>query len=173
MSEVKPKTGRRIKRSDDATFIRFVEELGWLLESYGDVDFSALPNFIRQQQELRNRSTHLRSLSSQSDIASTLVGVLPSFFMDRKIFPSNVDLVEFAEQALGIETPRWQKKSKNELIGHIVCHANEAPPAKLRSLSKAIEDLVEDEGERRKNLERQRKSGRSWNEVIQDLVRNS
>lgn len=169
MTEQDPKIRRRVRKSDDSTLTRFVEELGWLLDSYKDVDFSALPQFMERQRNLRNRSAHLKSLSKESDLASTLVGVLPSFFMDQRIFPSNVDLVEFAEDALGISTPRWQKKSKNELIGHIVCHANEAPFEKLDYLSRAIEDLVDDHGQRSK-IEKQRKLGLSWNEVIQQLV---
>lgn len=173
MTEATSNGKRRTKRADEATLARFIEELGWLLETFDDVDFAALPKFVRHERDLRNRAVHLRSLSQQSDLTSTLVGVLPSFFMDRRMFPSNVDLVEFAEDALGISTPRWQKKSKNELIGHIVCHANEAPPRKLQQLSKAIEDLVEEEGERRIAIEKQRKQGLSWNEVIQNLVRDA
>jgi hypothetical protein len=172
MNDQATKSRRRSKKTDEATLSRFVEELGWLLESYNDIDFSALPAFIQHQRSIRNRSAHLRSLSRESDLTATLVGVLPSFFMDQRVFPSNIDLVEFAEDALGIRTPRWQKKSKNELIGHIVCHANEAPQSKLESLSRAIEDLV-DEGGRRSQIEEQRKSGLSWNEVIQQLVARS
>lgn len=163
---------RRSKRNDEAALVRFVEELGWLLESYEDVDLSALPTFIRSQRELRNRTAHLRSLSNQSDLANTLVGVLPTFFMDRRLFPMNEDLVEFADQALGIDTPRWQKKSKNELIGHIVCHANQAPLHKLEQITNAIEGLVDEGSDDRRKIEKQRKSGLSWNEVIQGLVYN-
>lgn len=161
---------RRLRRTDDATLIRFVEELGWLLEAYKDVDFSTLPKIMHVQRENRNRSAHLRSLSNQSDLATTLVGVLPTFFMDRKLFPQNEDLVEFAEQALGISMPRWDKKSKNELIGHIVCHTNKAPQKKLDTITRAIEDLVDENSDTRRRIEDQRRSGISWNEVIQSLI---
>jgi hypothetical protein len=172
MNEVSPRPKRPARRSDPKVLSRFVEELAWFLSSYDDVDFKALADFATEQREIRNRSVHLASRVSKSDTTVMLVGILPSLFMDVALFPSNEDLVDFARYALGIDTPRWSKKSKNELIGHIVCHANLAPTSKVNRLLTALEGLVDEHGSVRKKVKDQRRLGLSWNEVIQNLVQD-
>jgi hypothetical protein len=90
--------------------------------------------------------------------------------MDEELFAGNEDIVEFAKHALNIEIPRWHKKSKYELIGHVVCNANLLNDTRLQKLSQAIEKIQDARGRERDLIQIQRKSGLSWNEVIQNML---
>ena len=161
---------RASKRSDPRTLSRFVEELSWLLSSYDELDFKALGELSVSYSEMaRHPSRSLRSVRSKT--AQGLVGVLPSFFLDIELFPTNEDIVEFSQMALGIGIPRWQKESKNELIGHIVCHTDGASPDRLSRVMAALDEASNERGTARRKLASERKSGRNWNEVIQSLLR--
>jgi hypothetical protein len=170
-----PKQSRRPgKRSEPRTLAKFVEELSWLLSSYEDLDFRALGNLgadlIRPQRAATNIQTHSINRKPTTHL---LVGTLPSLLTDESLFPSNEDIVEFSTMTLGITIPRWQKKSKYELIGHIVCHTDLADQEKIFSLVQVLNSLLSDKGETKRNLAEQRQSGLSWNEVIQRLLKNS
>lgn len=173
MSEPRSSRPRRpTKRSDPKVIGRFVEELSWLLSSYEDLDLEALRRFGFEASSLSRRSSNLVSNSDRSQTTIMLVGVLPSLFVDVRLFPSNEDIVEFGKATMDISIPRWEKKSKYELIGHIVCHADRAPVGKLTHLVSALEGLADDRSSVRARVESQRRSGLSWNEVIQGLVRD-
>lgn len=49
-----------------------------------------------------------------------LIGFLPSALIDRTKFPSNSDVVRLANQSLGLQMPRWEKKKRDELIGTLI-----------------------------------------------------
>lgn len=167
-----PRTSKRPgKRSEPKTLFRFIEELSWLLSSYEDLDFRALgalsENLALSQRTVQNLRNHTLGRPQTTQM---LVGILPSLLIDEKLFPQNEDIIEFSGLALGITIPRWHKKSKFELIGHIVCSAEKADLRKLQQLVRILEDITDEKGETRKVMEAQRKSGLSWNEVIQRLL---
>lgn len=163
---------RPAKRSEPRTLFKFVEELSWLLSSYDDLDFKALGNLTeeisrsqRATANIRNHSSHTRTPTSQ-----LLVGTLPGLLKDESLFPTNEDIVEFSFMTLDISITRWQKRSKYELIGHIVCHADAASQEKLDRLVRILNSIMSDKGETKRDLQEQRRSGLSWNEVIQKLL---
>lgn len=170
MASEPPKSRRSGKRADPRTLSRFVEELSWLLSSYEELDFKALGELSANFASLA-RHTSVVSRSARPATVQVLVGVLPSFFMDMELFPTNEDLVEFSQVALGLSLPRWQKKSKFELIGQIVCHIDQASPERLSRVVSAFEEALDERGTARRRLTSERKSGRSWNEVIQTMLR--
>lgn len=162
---------RSAKRSDPKTLFRFIEELSWLLSSYEGTDFKSLRKLSDEYMNsvsLRNSLSH-RSTSGREDV---LVGVIPGLLVDEALFPTNEDIAEFASSLLDISIPRWSKKSKYELIGHIVCHTHLAPPVRRRKLAEALESLVADRDILTRRIATQRREGASWNEVIQSLVAN-
>ena len=168
-SEEAPQRRKAQKTQDSRRLFNFIEELSWLLSSYENLDFKALANISKEFQhavELRNSLAH-RSGSRGED---GLVGVLPGLLVDDRLFPSNEDIAEFASSLLSIEIPRWSKKSKYELIGHIVCHAHLAPPLRRRKLAEAMQALVLDRDLIMKRIATDRKAGASWNEIIQTLL---
>jgi hypothetical protein len=148
---------------------RFVEELSWLLSSYADLDFRSLGQLSAELVDA-NRSRNFLVHSDRRPAVRMLVGVLPGVLVDEKLFPTNEDIAEFAQSTLEMSIPRWSKKSRYELIGHVVCHTEQAPPWKLSSLLTALDRLADEKSTARALVEKQRKSGASWNEVIQTLI---
>lgn len=167
MAESTRKSAR--KRSDPRELARFIEELSWLLKSFDGIDYGALAD-VSQDFELIVRSS--KPIGSERQVNSTtrlLVGLLPGFFMDIALFPSNEDIVEFSQAALGLQITRWQKKSRYEIVGQIVCHTNEASPSRVRTLSGLIEEMQDRRTNVRRVIEVTRSEGRSWSEVIERL----
>lgn len=161
-----PTKNTRKKRSDPRELSRFIEELSWFLKSFEDIDYNALSDFGREMEFFHSSSQRLRKKVRGGRNAVVLVGILPDFLMDTTLFPSNEGIVEFAEAALGLPINRWQKKSRYEIIGQIVCHTNDASPNKVRVLSELIEDMQDNKTSLRKAIETNREQGHSWSEVI-------
>lgn len=163
-------SGRRpTKRTDPRAMARFIEELSWLLTSYADLDFRALGQVgseIIHNTRQRNFLTH----GDRNPSIRHLVGALPGVLVDERLFPSNEMIVEFAQETLEMTIPRWSKKSRYELIGHVVCNTDQAPPWKVESLVAALDRLIAAKGTARTKIEKQIRSGASWNEVIQGLI---
>jgi hypothetical protein len=98
-----------------------------------------------------------------------LIGVLPRLFQDTKIFPSNEDIAEFAQTVLRVPVTRYEKRSKYELIGLIVCQTNELDEEKLSNLVKALSVITRSDEKLKKVVEARRSGGLSWNEAIQQI----
>lgn len=173
MTSESPRPKREKKRSDPKTLARFVEELSWLLSSYEELDFKALGNMSADLVSFSRSSSELLSRSQRPPTVRLLVGILPNFLTDEDLFPSNEDIVEFAQTALDITITRWQKRSRYELIGNIVVHINEASRAKIERLMAVLELALDEKSITRQKMTSDRRSGRSWNEVIQSLLRDA
>lgn len=166
-----PKLKRASKRSDPRALTKFLQELSWLLNSYSDLDFKALESLgtsVATPSLAPTKRQKSNNLPKKPNV-HTLVGVLPGLLVDERLFPTNEDIAEFAEGTLGVSILRWQKKSKFELIGHIVCTANTLNDKAISSLVEALSQLT-GEDRTRKIVEDQRQSGASWNEVIQGIL---
>lgn len=166
----KPTSTQTPRRTDAKALARFMQELSWLLTSYSHLDFKALEGLAKAATAEPVKRTPARR-SAKTDV-KTLVGILPGLFVDEALFPTNEDISEFALSALSISIPRWQKKSRYELIGHIVCTANTLQGAKLSSLVAALSKEAGD-GAAKTKIEDQRQRGLSWNEVIQNLLQDA
>lgn len=162
-----PRSTKPARRSDPRTLRRFVEELSWVLSSFEDLDFKALGLLANEPTASLSPKSRVKVRSTET---ITFLGRLPALFMDDKLFAGNEDIVEFARHALNIEIPRWHKKSKYELIGHVVCNANLLNNQRLKKLSVAIEKIQDEKGSTRDMVQIQRQSGLSWNEVIQQML---
>lgn len=165
------RTKKPAKKSDPRTLRRFVEELSWLLTTFEDLDYRALGNFAAES--VATKSPSLGGSRNRRNEQTTLLGQLPSLFMDEDLFPGNEDIAEFAKHGLGIEIPRWHKKSKYELIGHVVCNANLLDSRRLKQLVAAVGKLQDSKSQTRSLVQSQRRSGLSWNEVIQYMLNAS
>ena len=152
-------------------FINFFEELSWFLESNKDVNFKKASKFLR---EYRNFVVHGAIISGTSNSAYDLIGVLPSLLKDNEIFQSNAQLVQFAEEVLALSIPRWEKKSRNEIIGLIVCEVEDVNKERLDTLTKWVANILKHKTQVREMQSRAKTSGNlfSWNETIQKLVGN-
>ena len=146
-------------------FINFFEELSWLLESNKDLNFKKASQFLR---EYRNWAVHGAIVSGTSNNAYNLIGVLPSLLKDNDIFQNNAQLVQFAEEVLALSIPRWEKKSRNEII----CEVEDVNKERLDILTKWAANILKNKTEVREMQSKAKTSGNmfSWNETIQKLV---
>lgn len=165
--EPQAKRKRPTRRSDPRTLKRFVQEFTWLLSSYEDLDFKALSSLIERVDDRRLPS--FVPEPEQASPAASLVGSLPDLFTDEALFPSNEDIADFAAHALGVVIPRWSKKSKYEIIGHVVCHTSVAGEQRLAQVVEAMERITANREKAREMISKNKERGMTWNELIQQL----
>ncbi|KAB2945985.1 MAG: hypothetical protein F9K19_26125 [Rhizobiaceae bacterium] len=157
------------RRSSRQAAARFIEELSWLLSAYSDLDFKTLQQFNAEGDGEQAPRLFERFAPKNPNVVY-LVGTLPGLFMDETLFPSNEDIAEFSATALNIRIPRWQKKAKFELVGHIVCHAVNLDNSQVEDLVRALTHVVNGESAAHQLLKSRRERGMGWNEVIQSLL---
>ncbi len=165
-NETKRKVSPEFERQQ---FINFFEELSWLLESNKDISFKNASKFLR---EFRNYSIHGAVITGKSESAYGLIGVLPSLLKDTEIFQANSQLVQFAEEVLALSITRWEKKSRNEIIGLIICEVEDVNKERLDVLAKWVSNILKNKSTVQDMQTKAIKSGNlfSWNETIQKLV---
>lgn len=164
---------RNSKISDSQRVLRFLEELGWLFDSYRNINITnAISIFTSMATENHGQSTlideavgHFRSPNPNKHF---LVGVLPRLLSSADVFSSNDEIAQFAQSALNIKIPRYHKKSRFELIGHIVCAVEGLDESGLDLLVKAFSVIVKDESKYVKMIEKKNKKF-EWNQIIQEL----
>lgn len=165
----------RSKSISDETKVKhaidFIEELSWLLESKKKLKLNEIPNILRS-----------RLLTQESVIGATdkyispnpnihyLIGILPRLFQDSKLFSRNEEIAEFANEVLGIDIPRVEKRSKYELIGLIVCRTDELDDNKLDTLVESL-SVITGSSEKISMIVKEKSTiGFSWNETIRKLA---
>jgi hypothetical protein len=149
----------------------FLEELSWLLSSYSDINLTA------GVRNLRNRILHefdaaaaVGSYESPNPNKQFLVGVLPRVLNDEALFPTNEDIAEFANSVMKVRIPRYHKKSKYELIGHIVCQTNDLDEKGLSKLVHALSILTGGDEKVRRLIKQRKDQNFGWNAIIQELA---
>lgn len=170
---VERKSGRLTNRSDrtrDARSVKkFLEELFWVLSSNSHLDFRAIAENIELIASPKGAGHQLARYVSKNPNIHFLIGTLPVIFSNEKFFPTNEDITEFASEALRLPITRWEKRSRYELIGLIVCETANLDDDRLVRLVDALSKIVSDDPDAQ-GLFRDRKANRlSWNEVIQKL----
>lgn len=150
-------------------FINFFEELSWLLDSNKELNFKNASKFLKL---CRNSLAHGMNISDGTSEAYNLIGVLPSLLKDNEIFQNNSQLVQFAEEVLEIKIPRWEKRSRNELIGLIICEVEEVNRERLNILTQWAANILKNKSQVKDMQSKAKTSGNlfSWNVTIQKLV---
>lgn len=149
---------------------RFVEELAWLVQSYSSLDWKDVSRVLTQKLRGNAATAAVGSYVSANPNKQFLVGALPRVFMDDTLFPTNEDIAQFAETVMELRIPRFSKKSKHEIIGHVVCETDRLDDAKLARLVSALAALA-DGDTLTKNFIRERKAANfGWNAIIQELA---
>ena len=122
------------RKSNSLKAERFLKELLWLFNDYRDVDLNDI---------LSNKISDLENYVPKNKNIFFLTGCLPSLFINEKYFPSNSDLYIFCKQYIGITIKRYEKKSRYDLIGQIVCEISQLnDDSKLEKLSLALKELL-------------------------------
>ena len=148
--------------------INFIEELSWLINSKNTLDLKEIPALLRSLT-IENTSGIAKKYSSKNQNKNALVGVLPNLFLDTELFAVNADIAEFSKTILKIEIPRFDKKSRFEIIGLIVCEVPKLNDNDLEVLVNAIEKLTGDIDKLKKLRAEKQKANFSWNQTIQEL----
>lgn len=162
----KKTTYRSEKTRDSRTAVRFLEELSWLLDSYSNFDFRVLGDANFQS----TNSDTLGNAGSSNGNIQYLVGSLPIIFNNSHYFPSNEDIADFADGALGLNITRWEKRSRYELIGLIVCETAKLDDHKLGRLVEAIARVTQEDPNVDVIVAERRAKSIGWNELIQLLT---
>lgn len=158
------------KRRKITHALNFLEELSWLLDSRKAVDLKELPKLLMSILDSDLSNSIAPKYTSENENKNILVGILPNLFLDSELFKSNNDLVDFAESVLKIGIARWEKRSRYEIIGLIVCTV---PSLNDSDLTKLVEALVLIAGNKDKLSqikEAKENANFSWNETIQKLT---
>lgn len=147
---------------------RFIEDICWFLDAHDDIRFSEIPKIIKAQEELNyNKTTNYK----EKNVVDELIGVLPSLLVDSSLFKANRDLYIFSSEVLGIDIKNWEKKSKYDIIGNILCqiqeldNINDGVLVNLLSSIKKNKDKI-----KLLQQEKNNNSQFSWNETIQKIV---
>ena len=139
------------------------------MDSNKEINFKSASKYLK---DCRNILVHGISSDARAADEYNLIGVLPSLLKDGEIFQSNSQLVQFASEVLALDIPRWEKKSRNEIIGLIVCEVEDVNKERLDTLIRWTRNILNNKNEV-KNLQSKAKSTGnmfSWNETIQKLV---
>lgn len=171
MSGVKNSRSQNVSDETKVKYaIDFLEELSWLVDSKKSLKLSELPNILRDRLMTSKVEGTANKYVSPNPNIHYLIGVLPRLFQDAKLFSRNEEIAEFANEVLGIDISRVEKRSKYELIGLIVCEANMLDDNKLDNLVKSLA-VITRSSEKIKSLAKEKSSvGFSWNETIRKLA---
>lgn len=160
-------------KADSAKATRFLEELSWLFQSIGDIDTKSIAKALAEATKQRTVRDGFASFASPNPNIHSLVGILPLVLRDESIFPTNGSIAEFATAALKLQMQRWEKKSKFELIGEIVCNVVDLDDKELNMLVEALSVLAHGGSNVKAIVVNAHAAKRGWNEIIQTLLTQS
>lgn len=149
--------------------INFLEELSWLLDTKKISTLQILPELLRERVN-SDINIVAGNFVSPNPNKHFLVGVLPSLFQDRELFPTNEDIAEFARSALNLTVSRFEKRSKYELIGLIICETNELSDGQLTDLVSALATITGSRERLNSIIEARKRGSFSWNEAIKKIA---
>ena len=147
-------------------FLNFAEELAWLMNNYKGLkieeNITKIRSLIAQDENLLSCNSSMRSL----------VGIFPELFQNKKLFPSNQSIIEFANEVLNMKLNPNKNRSKTEIIGEIVCTTYSLSSNELNKVIKALNKIADDDN-MVKSIENMKKNELfSWNEIINKLGSN-
>ncbi|MCO4208537.1 hypothetical protein M2R29_11330 [Aeromonas hydrophila] len=111
--------------------------------------------------------TNNEIISRKNPNKGVLIGVLPRLLQNKELFPQNEDIYDFARAALNLNISRYEKRSRYELIGMLICTINELDEEKLSYLVTALDKVIDDGEELNKIVIDKKNNSFSWNEAIQ------
>jgi len=138
------------------SFLNLIEEFTWVTEKFSKIDKSKLKEIINGSEEV--------------DDKGYLIGYLPRLLLDKELFLKNKDISDFAI-LLGVDINPKSNRSRNEMIGTIVCEIQEGNNVDTRKVYKIIESLVDNDSLLNKiKIDKQNSGGEyDWNIVIRNI----
>ncbi|PFE28562.1 hypothetical protein CN279_04950 [Bacillus anthracis] len=154
------------KNSANNKTIKFLKELGWLLEDYKDIDFKNLYSSEIQNNEM----IEFTDIVPKNRNKSFLIGCLPTLFLSKDFFPANDDIINFVNINIpSLNLKAADKRSRPDMIGRIVCSISELDDKELDNFTKSLKKIVNriDNNEVVSNKD----FFSEWNAVIQTSLR--
>lgn len=157
---------------DRQQFFNFFEEFCWLLGSNKDINFKNVSKYLHEYRNIIVHGSSNDYINVQHSDEYHLIGILPSLLKDEELFQNNSQLVEFADEVLSLSISRWDKRSKNEIIGLIICEVEDANKRRLNILKERIKSILNNKNAVYEYKKNAKNTGNmfSWNETIQKLV---
>jgi len=131
----------------------------------------AITFLVSNPSGVATTSAVARSYQSSDPNKHFLIGALPRLLLDKDLFPTNDDIVDFAKAALRIEM-KVEKRARFDIIGKIVCETDTFDEQQLTDLVRALERLVGDKSRIAVMVEKKKEGSFSWNETLQELMRS-
>lgn len=149
MSKLTPRELRNI--------VNLIEEFTWISEKLAKIDKLKLKSLVDSSEDL-------------IDNKSYLIGNLPSLLLDRELFGVNKDIYDFAV-LLGIKMNPKSNRSRNEMIGTIVCELQEENSVNIKRVYTIIDSLLGNDVLLNKiKIDKKNSGGEyDWNVVIKNL----
>lgn len=153
-----------------------LENLMWTLRDLNPNVLKDAVNVINET--IKNDNEHFYSnektniinnkvISRKNPNKGVLIGVLPRLLQNKDLFPQNEDIYDFAREALNLIISRYEKRSRYELIGILICTINELDEDDLSYLVTALDKIIDDGEELNKVVIDKKNNSFSWNEAIQ------
>lgn len=150
--------------------LNFLEDLCWLLDSGKKNNYSEI---IKLLSDLKNNILSVNS--SISSNTEELVGILPKLLTDLTLFDTNRALAQFSDEILGIKILNWHKRSRNEMIGVIICKVQESSEIREGISSYLLADILKNKEQIKKIQKETEDSNHQflWNDAIRQIVGES
>lgn len=148
--------------------INFLEDLCWLLDSGKKNNYNEIIKII---SDIKYSQEY--SLSNQSgQNADILIGILPKLLTDTTLFDTNKTLAQFSSEVLGIDILNWHKRSRNEMIGVIICKVQESANVRDGISTFVLTNILKNK-EQIKRIQRETEDAHNhflWNDAIHKIV---
>ena len=163
--------GKKKNTQNIDKFLNFAEELSWLLENYKGLKIEETALEIKEILNAGVASVLNNNLTnSQNRSTRALVGIFPELFQNKTLFPSNQAIIEFANEVLRTRINSSKNRSKNEIIGEIVCTTYALSDSEIERVVNALNKMVDNENVVESVKQMKKDATFSWNEIIQKLA---
>jgi hypothetical protein len=146
----------------------FIEDLCWLLDSKRNMNFSDVAKIVDDMK----KEEQIYKKENVNQLSEDIIGILPRLLVDTTLFGSNRMLNQFADEILGIEIKNWEKRSRNEMIGVIICEI-QGSESKKRGVSLYLLENILEKKEEISKLQKKNEAEKNpfrWNDVIHQIV---
>lgn len=146
----------------------FIEDLCWLLDSKRNMNFSDVAKIVDDMK----KEEQIHKKENVNQLSEDIIGILPRLLVDTTLFGSNRMLNQFADEILGIEIKNWEKRSRNEMIGVIICEI-QGSESKKRGVSLYLLENILEKKEEISKLQKKNEAEKNpfrWNDVIHQIV---
>ena len=120
-------------------------------------------------KRIRNELSTTTESNNKKNSKRSMIGFLPSLLQDKDLFKSNQDIIDFSTEVLSIPITAARKRSRNELIGLIVCEVELSDTKKLHFVNQFLTNIVDDTSIYQVIKNAKNNDNVSWAELIRNM----